>query len=147
MSYSTAFKQIDSRTINATQSLVKNGLWKKDLTVQQKYNICDIWVTVVSEIYGIEKPTFRFDPDERMYNLTGGGHYEPHANRITLFKKFSLVTLMHEFRHHMQYQMYDLKLYKGHVEEDARAWSVSLFKLALPKSYQNAVNKRILHFN
>ncbi|RSK43112.1 hypothetical protein [Bacillus canaveralius] len=81
-----------------------------------------------------------------MYNQTGGGFYEPWMTRITFFKKLSLVTLLQEFMHHMQNQM-DLKLYRKDIEEDARAWSVSLFKAATPKAFMNAVNKGILHFD
>lgn len=146
MTYSTAFKNIDKRTIEATKKLVKSGLWKKDLSTDHKVKICNEWLQTVSEIYKIEIPEFRFDPSEILYMQTGGGVYEPWAKRITLFKKFSLVTLLHEFRHHMQYQM-DLSLFRKDHEEDARGWSVSLFKAATPKSYKNAVEKWLLHFN
>lgn len=146
MTYSTAFKNIDKRTIKATKKLIKSGLWKKDLSTEHKVKICNEWLETVSEIYGIEVPKFRFDESEAMYMKTGGGCYEPFEKRITLFKKFSLVTLLHEFRHHMQYEL-DLSLFRRNHEEDARAWSISLFKAAAPKSYKNAVEKGLLHFS
>jgi hypothetical protein len=144
MTYSTAYTNIKSGAIDSTKKLAKNGFWKKNHQ-DRKTEICKQWLKEVSAIYGIETPTFRFDSSERMYKQTGGGYYEPSHNRITLFKKFSMVTFLHEFRHHMQHQM-KLKLYKGDIEEDARAWSVSLFKCSTPKAYENSVRKGILHF-
>lgn len=146
MTYSTTFTNIETETISATKLLPKGGIWKAATPLEQKIETMKTWLNTVSEIYGIEVPEFRFDTSEIMYNQTGGGHYEPHMNRITLFKKFSMVTLIHEFRHHMQHQM-DLELYKNDIEEDARGWSVSLFKTACPKSYANSVQKGILHFS
>lgn len=146
MTYSTAFKNIKKEAIEVTKLLPKGGIWKKDIPLEQKISACEKWLEEISSIYGIEVPEFRFDSSEVMYNQTGGGCYEPWNNRITLFKKFSMVTLLHEFRHHMQHQM-EFGLYRNDIEEDARAWSVSLFKAACPKSYQNAINKGILHFN
>lgn len=146
MTYSTAFKNINVKTIEATKLLPKAGIWKNDVSPIQKIQACENWIKAVSEIYEVEVPEFRFDTSEVMYQTTGGGHYEPWANRITLFMKFSMVTLLHEFRHHLQHTK-RVTMYKNDNEEDARAWSVSLYKLACPKSYQNAVNKGIMHFN
>ncbi|UDY80739.1 hypothetical protein [Geobacillus phage GR1] len=146
MTYSTAFKNIDKRTVEATKKLIKSGFWKKDVSTEYKVKICNEWLETVSEVYGIEVPEFRFDTSEVMYMQTGGGYYEPWAKRITLFKKFSLVTFLHEFRHHMQHEM-ELSLFRRNHEEDARGWSVSLFKKATPKSYKNAVEKGLLHFS
>lgn len=145
MTYSTAFKNIDKRTVEATKKLVEAGLWRKELPVQHKTMIINEWLLSVSQVYKMKVPEFRFDDSDVMYRQTGGGYYEPLACRITLFKKFSLVTLLHEFRHHMQHQTC-LNMYRNDHEEDARAWSVSLYKTATPKSYEKAVGRGILHF-
>lgn len=147
MSYSNVFKNIDSRVVDATAKLVKAGLWKKDLPKQHKILICSEWVETVSALYKIDAPIFRFDESEVMYKQTGGGYYEPAMKRITLFKKFSLTTLLHEFRHHMQIQKAgELKMYKYDIEEDARAWSMSLFRAATPKAHAKAVASKSVHF-
>ena len=147
MTYSDVFKNIDVRTVEATKKLVKAGIWKKDLPEHHKVLICNDWLKTVSEVYGIKVPAFRFDESEVMYRQTGGGYYEPAYGRITLFKKFSLTTLLHEFRHHMQLQKAgNLTMYRYDIEEDARAWSMSLFKAATPKAHARAASRRIVHF-
>ena len=145
MSYSEVYKNIDCRTVEATKELIKTGFWKKDSTVDDKILLCNKWLKAVSEVYEVEVPEFKFDQSKARYRQTGGGIYDPCNKTITLFLKFSLVTFLHEFRHHLQYQK-DLKMYKNHKEEDARAWSVSLFKIAAPNSYEKAVENRTLHF-
>lgn len=144
--YSKVYKNIKGEVIEETRQLVKNGFWKSEMSVEDKMKICVKWLQAASQIYGVEIPSLKFNPSAARYNRTGGGIYTPHLKEITIYKKFSLVTLLHEFRHHMQYEIEDLKLYKGDLEHDARAWSVSLYKLALPESYKRACENGILHF-
>lgn len=146
MTYSNVYKNIKKETIELTKLLPKQGLWKKDVSKDQKIEAIQNFLLKVSEIYNIEVPKFKFIESDFYYRATGGGTYTPSSKEITLYNKFSLVTLLHEFRHHMQHEGLE-KLYKDDLEEDARAWSVSLFKSACPKSYKNAVEKGILHFN
>lgn len=145
MLYSDVFKNLDKRAIEATALLPAEGFWKKDLPIDEKISICEKWLKTLSEIYKVNVPDFRFSESESNYLRTGGGVYESRLVRITLYKKISLVTLLHEFRHHLQHQK-NIKLYKKDLEEDARAWSLSLYKQALPDSYQNSVDKRNLRF-
>src|SRR5437763_351675 len=105
MTYSTTFTNLETEVIAATKILPKGGIWKKDVPVEQKIETMKTWLTAVSEFYGIEVPEFKFDNNEVMYQQTGGGQYNPYDKTIYLFKKFSMVTLLHEFRHHMQRQI------------------------------------------
>lgn len=146
MTYSTTFTNIEAEVIAATKLLPKGGIWKAATPVEQKIETMQTWLKTVSEFYGLDVPNFKFDTSEIMYQQTGGGSYDSYSKTINLFKKFSMVTLIHEFRHYMQDCM-ELDLYKDDHEEDSRGWSVSLFKLACPKSYENAVAKGILHFS
>ena len=145
MLYSEVFKNLNKKTIEVTRLLPKDGIWKKDVSTEEKILICEKWLKSVSEIYEVEVPKFRFSNSQSGYFTSGGGIYSSETACITLYKKFSIVTLLHEFRHHMQYQN-SIRMYRGEQEEDARAWSLSLYKSALPKSYQNSVDKRNLHF-
>lgn len=61
-------------------------------------------------------------------------------NKTIILDNYSLVTFFHEFRHHLQYEL-NLKCDK---EKDARGWSHSLFFLATPKLFENALNKDLL---
>ena len=120
MSYSEVFSLLDKRTIESTKELKELGFWKKDATVLEKSEICKKWLEEVSKIYNVKTPEFKFSQSLSRYQRTGGGQYDPSRNQITLYYKFSLVTLLHEFRHHLQHTK-RVRLYRGDVEEDARA--------------------------
>jgi hypothetical protein len=148
MTYSNVYSNINAEVVNATKKLVKSGYMKRDNPPEIKLAVAEIWLMEVCNIYGIKTiPTLEFNPSEGGYHSTGGGTYRPANAHITLYKKFSLVTLLHEFRHHMQSTKQGMTLHRNDHEEDARAWSVSLFKLATPKMFANAVEKGLLHFH
>jgi hypothetical protein len=92
---------------------------------------------------------------------------------IFLYDKMSFTTFLHEYRHHLQHKLADLPhisidMYDNlnnaaspeaqaqigraieqaaiNSEEDARGWSCSLYFIADPEKYQNAVDKGLLHF-
>lgn len=144
--YSDVFKNIKGEVIQATKDLIKGGIFKKDLPKQDKAILMGLWIQVVSRAYDFEEvPKFYFVDDRAEYNRTGGGCYFPSKNEIYIFYKPSFTTLLHEFRHAMQFQK-GIKMFRNEHEEDARAWSVSLYKLSAPKTYKNAVEKGLLHF-
>jgi len=68
------------------------------------------------------------------------GFFDDSRNMIAL-RKFSLVTLLHEFKHFMQ-----IKSNRPNTEDNARGWSVSLFYRASPKLYAKAVKNGLLLF-
>jgi len=147
--YGNVFENINPKVIAETKKLIQSGIWDKGMSEEDKCIYMGIWVKNVSEIYGMEKPKLYFHNDKsakRHYKLSGGGRYYPSHNEIHLYKKISLVTLLHEFRHAMQYRLKEVKIYKKHLEKDARAWSCSLYKLSAPKSYEKAVQLGILNF-
>lgn len=164
-SYSKVFTNFHPKVIEATQDLIKGGIFKTEVSNLDKNIIMGLWVQRVSEVYKMEIPTLWFitrdNPAARQwlqdnrgvspeaeYDACGGGCYYPHSNEIYLFKKASIVNLLHEFRHAMQFSNNntDNKLYKDDREEDARAWSVSLFRKVAPGSYKRAVEKGMLRF-
>jgi len=148
MTYSSVYKNIKGEVVQATKELVKAGYMKKDNPIEVRLAVAEVWLMKVSQAYGIQSiPTLTFDESEALYHETGGGVYRRNSHQITMYFKLSLVTLLHEFRHHMQNTNSDLHLYRGNIEEDARAWSVSLFKLATPKMFANAVENGLLHFD
>jgi len=148
MSYSNVYKNIDERSIKESKILLKSGIWKKETPLESKIQSVEKWLQAMSSIYNVSVPRFIFSDCSSGYKLTGGGTYSGSFKEITLYKKFSIVTLFHEFRHHLQHSKgIQLKLYRNDIEEDARAWSVSLFKLAAPNSYQRAVERGTLKFS
>ena len=71
------------------------------------------------------------------------------AGTIMLPPTLSVVTLFHEFRHHMQATGAAVRLDRANeqqAEEDARAWSLSLYYRSRPALFRRAVeNGRIYH--
>jgi hypothetical protein len=150
MRYGYRFKKIKRSAVDLSAAAC-HSLWNRDfdLTEQEKYHLCWEWVARMADIYNVPRPSFSFDSSRSSYESTGGGLYSPGRNgkpgRITLFYKFSFVTLAHEFRHHLQH--HGFKMVSRDVEVDARAWSVSLLRLARPAAYRRATKKGLLHFS
>lgn len=46
----------------------------------------------------------------------------------------------------MQHNM-ELRMFRNEIEEDARGWSVSLFKLRNKAAFERSAEKGILHFS
>lgn len=148
-SYGTVFKNIKPEVITATKELIKGGIWKSDVSNEDKAILMGVWVQKVSRIYNLPTPKFYFvggKEGAREYNRTGGGCYFPTLNEMYVFKKPSLTTLLHEFRHCMQKQL-GVTQFRKDAEEDARAWSCSLYRLSAPNSYKKAMEKGIMHYS
>lgn len=146
--YADVYQNIRKDVVEATKELIKAGIWKADVSNEDKAIFMGVWVQKVSAIYGMEPPKVYFiggADGNRQYNRTGGGCYFPSTHEMYIFKKPSLTTLLHEFRHAMQNKL-NVKEYKDDCEHDARAWSCSLYRLSAPKAYKRAVEKGILHF-
>ena len=76
------------------------------------------------------------DPEHAM----GSGFYNQETNHIEL-PHYSVVTLLHEFKHAMQHLTN-----QPQNEEVARGWSLSLFYKAAPKHFKRAVERAIIFF-
>lgn len=145
--YSKVFKNVKQEVIDETKKLIKSGIWKADVSKEDKAIAMGIWVQKVAEIYEFEEvPKFYFVDNKQEYRRTGGGCYFPALNEMYVFHKPSLTTLLHEFRHAMQHQL-NVKQFRDDVEEDARAWSCSVYRKSAPNSYKKAVEKGILHYS
>lgn len=143
MEYARIYKKIKPTAVKFSKETAPK-LWSEPIEHRKMYAIK--WLIKMSKLYNIECPRFIFNPDEEgiFSELTGGGQYIPGEHVIIIHGKYSFVTLAHEFRHAVQYTS-DVKIYKEDLEEDARAWSLSLFKKACPKSYKKAKERGILH--
>ena len=131
MNYHLMFKKFKKEAILAVQKAVKAGLWRSER--EPAYDILRAMFTNLNTIYGL--PTLVLIVDDHEY-------YSRVTDMIALPKP-SLVSALHEYRHHMQH--YGL----GHYEDDeidARGWSVSLFRKALPKSFKKAWSERKIWF-
>lgn len=139
--YREKFKNVDPAVIKATERLLQAKPYKAKLNQRQMDEIidafiaCNQWLGTVSDIYHLIKPKL-------VVKTALLDCYIPKTNTIQM-GKFSIFTLLHEFRHAWQYQ----KNIKPDDEDDARGWSASLVYLTNKKFYQNAVDKGLIYFS
>jgi len=131
--YHLKYKNIKPATINAVKKTIKKGLFKKEntrlfkeLLVQDlHFNLC--------EIYNLNYKELNFVKTEICicnYN---------HINEQITLNKPSLISYLHEFKHFL-----DIKTKGITNEKNARSFSISLFYLASPNLFKNAVEKGLI---
>lgn len=124
MEYHTMFPDIDERALQAVRYIVREkGLWR--VGKDEGFNLLRELYSRLSEVYGFPTPSLV---------EAGFEHYYIPGERIGL-PKVSLVSALHEYRHHMQ--KYGRRRFPN-VEVDARGWSISCFRLALPEEFDRA---------
>jgi len=104
-----------------------------------------LWLGEMSDWWDMPQPAFRVDPTER----SAGRYILPPVDAIVLPYP-SIVTLLHEFRHALQAHGRVRSLGNNPTEEakedDARAWSLSLYWQAAPRTFTRLVTEgRILY--
>jgi hypothetical protein len=140
--YSKRFRNLHKDAVLAVKSAVKAGLFT--VSDVEKQAIIGILNRELSSVYSVVECSVVFKND--VASSKGNGVYS--SNTITLINKFSVVTFLHEFRHHVQHQSLadDVLRDREFLEVDARGWSLSLFRKACPKSYKNACDKGLLYY-
>lgn len=144
MRYHTVFRHFDGRTIECVKSLQRN--WS-NLTDDEKVQRLNDASKTLSVIYRVKQPKIGYS------HHCGNGFYDIVSNRITL-PKTSIVTFLHEFRHAMQRQGKASYYYnpeapsesRGGVENDARAWSLSLYHRVAPRTLKRLVSEGQVFF-
>ena len=129
--YHLKYKQLNKKAIKLISVMINEGsFFKRDKSTKEI--LLNIINQELSKIYHIKTPYLEF-------NAENDGYYNQDDNTINLNSKLSLVTFLHEFKHAIQYL-------KGlpNNEEIARGWSLSLFYLASPKHFENAVRKGLI---
>lgn len=135
MKYHLQFRNIKGATVDATRTLLTDWSSKDDM---EKWQALDAWVTEVSALYDMVRPVLLIDWQ------AGSGYYLIHRNEIVMSKP-SVITLLHEFRHAMQRQGKAGRQFRD-VEDDARAWSLSLYWSVAPRTLKRLVEQgRVLH--
>ena len=110
------------------KEIVSKGYYDKDKQTKQRW-LLEL-IKAICDHYDITYPTLNIISNSRNY-------YQVRSETINLNKP-SMVSMLHELRHHIQHKAN--KQYKDHnEEEDARAWSLRVFKLACPGSFKRSV--------
>lgn len=132
--YHRRFRNQHRKTLDATRRLIKgwtaagiDGQWEKSRQ----------WLKTVSKVYDIPTPTL--SKQERGFGI---GCYHPASNSIHMPYP-SIVTLLHEFRHAFQHSHPSRMV--DDIEDDARAWSLSLYYRVAPRTVRRLASEgRIL---
>lgn len=146
--YHLRIKKFHPKTLEHTETLMASKPWKQEDAVANLDEF-EKWLASVSLVYGVEQPSLSISEDPIIL-MSRGGYFE---NTITL-PKFSVMTLMHEYRHHMQFHglspvaLEDRAEWSDEflasaspTEEDARAWSCSLFYKVRPHLFRRSVRE------
>lgn len=142
--YHRRFRRFDRRTVEATEALFTAR--PSRLSPEERDAAFRAWVEAISDIYDMPRPALRWDEDA---DFGGGGYYTPTSHTITMSPNHpSVTTLIHETRHALQHSGKGAPMVSSDVEEDARAWSLSLFHRVRPRLFERLVREgRILHIS
>lgn len=122
--YHTMFPDISSSTLEIIRHIVlERGLWRVEKP--EGFDLIREMYEKISSVYRFSTPSLI----ENTYE-----YYFVAGERIGL-PKVSLVSSLHEYRHHMQKKG---RLRFRDVEVDARAWSISAFHYSLPEDFDSA---------
>jgi hypothetical protein len=132
-------KELKQEVVLKVRALIKEEHFFK-LTETEKLEALKKLSADLCKIYGVED--IKSIEIEQDYYGVGGYCYN--LKRI-LLNKCSLVTFLHEFKHHLQHttqQFSDVEK----MEEEARGYSHSLYFCATPILFKSAVERGLLIF-
>jgi hypothetical protein len=129
--YHKRFRHLDRRTVQATKTLLHGWAAKTD---DERWVAMRRWLDEATNIYRTIPLVLELGDDDCY--LPGQG--------LIVMSKPSIITLLHEYRHHFQYTLMNLRWEM--LEDDARAWSLSLYYATAPRTLRSlARNNRVFH--
>lgn len=140
--YHLRFTRFHTGTLQATAALLDSRPSRLLPAAQQE--AFEEWIASVTTIY--KMPPVALVWDEQA-GRTGGGFYVPATHTLTLNpNRPSVITLLHEMRHALQYQQCGPALISDDLERDARAWSLSLYFQVRPEQFKTLVRAGRIRF-
>lgn len=130
-------RRVRRDAVRRTRDLAKARPWSKDPAEQEV--MAQSWADDVAALYDVPAPAVLIDGM--------ACHFNP-AERIVHLDRFSIVSLAHEVRHALQHAgatglpAWATTAPGGGApgmllrEDDARAWSLSLFRLSCPRRFE-----------
>jgi len=110
------------------------------LTTPERHAVCEQWVRDVSAAENTPAPAVQWENSD--LRSSGGGYYRPSTHTLHMrAERPSLLTLFHEYRHGEQAKNTGTPMVSTDVEDDARAWSMSLFHQVRPRLFARLVNE------
>ena len=130
------FTDLKGETVQAVAMMVGDGFYR--LEEEAKAEKLVGLAETLAHIYGAPVPKFNVGT----VTFGGFGSYDHPTETITC-RNTSIVTFLHEFRHHLQ-NTTEVRIV-ANTEFDAQAWACSIFFRACPELYRKAVaNGRIM---
>jgi phage replication-related protein YjqB (UPF0714/DUF867 family) len=162
--YHTVFPDIEPEVVEIVRGLMAQKPRSRSRSIEQKTLLAQAFVRELEMFYDMRPIDVAIvTPEQASVN----GHYNPARREIRLpvlnkpgvEGSWSVVTLLHEFRHAMQGDgLAQIRRGEGpdpapsgnqavdEREEDARAWSLSLYALAAPDAFKRGVKRGIIFF-
>lgn len=129
--YHRMFTRIHTGALQSVRDVVDRGLWRVE--EDEGFNLIRDLYRSLSGVYDMPVPSLIRDNHE---------YYLIPSERIGL-PRVSLVSCLHEYRHHMQKHS---RQHYSDVEVDARGWSISTFHMALPQDFDSAWERGLIWF-
>lgn len=133
----------DPRILELTERFVVVKPWRNE----DPLPMYDAWVHGACIVYGVPAPVVVKHPSQFQANRTRATYGEYHApgtelggeRGLVVLRKWSLISLFHQFRHHLQH--YSDHNYRSDEEEgqDAQEWACSLLYLVAPRRFRRMV--------
>ncbi len=130
------FRRIKPAAVVVVRRMVREGRFYRR-SGEKKMDMLATLIRDLADVYGVPAPHVHMV--DAPLNWLGGGEYDQSTNSIRIGAPYSLMTTLHEFRHMLQFRM--MPEPPSDVEDDAQAWSHSLFRLALPRLYRDSLRK------
>jgi len=145
MNYTNKFKNIKLSTIGLTHALFSPEFFKK--SDADKQSQMKDWLSAASALYGVVQPDLVISNEEDVCE-DGGQYYAENWHGTIVLPKYSVVSLLHEFRHHLQADGKAHRSFRDSEdrEHDARGWSLSLLRAARPSMLKQSVRKGYIMF-
>jgi len=153
--YHKRFKNFNPKTVEATKELFRAR--PSQLVLEDVEVVFKKWIADISKVYDIPTPDFVWEYDD-LSDIGGGlchglredenDENSPFYNSVLHIdaNRRSITTLIHEYRHHMQFM--GMNMVDEDVEEDARAWSLSLYYKTRPVLFERLVREgKIFHID
>jgi hypothetical protein len=132
MALHETYTNIHKKVLRVTDALFRARPWSG--TDDEILNRWQAWCDKACDAYGIPHVEVLMTRSDVPYH----GAYLPESRCIVL-RKWSLITLFHEFRHHMQCTQDLHYAFEEAFEIDAQAWACSLFHSVRPGRFRRAV--------
>jgi hypothetical protein len=133
---------IDPRIIELTTRLCELKPWAgPDDLKMVRY---EIWLHGACMVYGIPEVTLVMQDQHTRRDIPTYGEYkksEGGMQAVIILRKYSLISLFHQFRHHMQASVDEAWEHMNSDKNDAQAWACSLFYIVKPNRFRAMVRK------